>query len=51
VRLEKESRENMVDSGDRVTELEDDAMLPPPGAAAGAAPAVTGPQPVNTAPL
>lgn len=38
MRLERESRERMVDSNGRVTELEDDAMLPPPGAEAGAAP-------------
>jgi hypothetical protein len=51
VRLEKESRENMADSNGRVTELEDDAMLPPPGAAAGAAAAMAGRQPVDAAPL
>jgi hypothetical protein len=37
VRLERESRERTVDSNGRVTELEDDAMLPPRGAETGAA--------------
>lgn len=38
MRLERESRERMADSNGRVTELEDDPMLPPPpGAEAGAA--------------
>lgn len=37
MRLEKESRERMAESNGRVTELEDDAMLPPP-ADAGTAP-------------
>ena len=41
----------MVDSNGRVTELEDDAMLPPPGAAPGDAPAMAGRQPVDAAPL
>ncbi len=40
MRLERESRERTVDSNGRVTELEDDAMLPASGAEVGAAPAV-----------
>ena len=38
----------VVDSDGRVTELEDDAMLPPP---AGAAPAMTEPGRIDAAPL
>jgi hypothetical protein len=41
----------MVDSNGRVTELEDDAMLPPLGATAGVAPDMAGRQPVDAAPL
>jgi hypothetical protein len=51
VRLEREGRERMVDSNGRVTELEDDSMLPPPGAEAGAAPAMAGPGRVDARPL
>jgi hypothetical protein len=51
VRLERESRERMVDSNGRVIELEDDSMLPPPVAEAGAAPAMAGPGRVDARPL
>ena len=41
MRLEKESRERMVDSNGRIIELEDDAMLPPPQDGAAAVPTET----------
>jgi hypothetical protein len=47
VRLERESRERMTESNGRVTELEDDAMLPPPAADAGAAPGHVGGTPLR----
>jgi hypothetical protein len=47
VRLEKEEKEKTVDSNGRIVELEDDAMLPPPGAEAGAMPAMNEPERIN----
>ena len=41
----------MVDSNGRVTELEDDSMLPPPLPEAGASPAMAGPGRVDARPL
>jgi hypothetical protein len=41
----------MVDSNGRVTELEDDAMLPPAGAGVGVAPAMTEPGRADAPPL
>jgi hypothetical protein len=48
--LEKESRERTQDSNGRVTELDDDAMLPPPGAGAGTTRNVGEPRHVNDLP-
>lgn len=53
MRLEKEEKERevAVDSNGRIVELEDDAMLPPPGAETGPMPPANEPERADAAPL